>query len=147
VRADPHAAALPSPSSEAPILAPVAKNEHPQASIDWASAEVKGGDLTVALAGEPNSEWAKRVEAILDRLERPRSGWGATKVGKAHVKVEAVTAGAEEDLRHLLDSAVQQANADFAPAEEPGQDATGSEEDAAMTEAFRSFGDDGSDDG
>ena len=28
------------------------QDEHPQASIDWASAEVRGGDLTVALAGE-----------------------------------------------------------------------------------------------
>ena len=53
-----------------------------------------------------------------------------------------MTAGAEEDLRHLLDGAVQQANADFAPAEEPGGDAAGSEADAAMTEAFRSFAED-----
>ena len=53
---------------------PVAKNAHPQASIDWASAEVKGGDLEVALAGEPNAMWAKRVEAILERLERPGMG-------------------------------------------------------------------------
>jgi hypothetical protein len=120
----------------------VAKNAHPQASIDWASAEVKGGDLAVALAGEPNAKWAKRVEAILERLERPGSAWGKVKVGSSTVRVEAVTAGAEEDLRHLLDGAVQQANADFAPAEEPGGDAAGSEADAAMTEAFRSFAED-----
>jgi hypothetical protein len=117
----------------------VAKNEHPQASIDWASAEVKGGDLAVALAGEPNAKWAKRVEAILERLERPGSAWGKAKVGTSTVRVKAVTAGAEEDLRHLLDGAVQQANADFAPAEEPGGDESASEADAAMTEAFRSF--------
>ena len=63
-------------SSETPILAPWPRTRIPQASIDWASAEVKGGDLEVAVAGEPNAKWAKRVEAILERLERPGSGWG-----------------------------------------------------------------------
>ncbi len=64
------------------------------------------------------------------------------KVGTSTVRVEAVTAGAEDDLRHLLDGAVQQANADFAPAEEPDADAAGSEADAAMTDAFRAFAED-----
>jgi hypothetical protein len=118
----------------------VAKDDHPQASIDWASAAVKGGDLTVALAGEPNTAWARRVQAVLERLERPSSGWGATKVTKTSIAVEAVAAGAEDDLRHLLDSAVQQANADFAaPEESDAGDGEPSEADAAMTEAFRSF--------
>ncbi|MGZ6675105.1 MAG: hypothetical protein ACXVFM_22440 [Solirubrobacteraceae bacterium] len=117
----------------------MAKNAHPQASIDWASAEVRGGDLTVALAGEANREWAERVQAIVERLDRPGSAWGATKVTKAKVTVEAVGAGAEEDLRHLLDGAVQQANADFAPAEKDDAGEDPSEADAAMTEAFRSF--------
>jgi hypothetical protein len=124
----------------------VAKNEHPRASIDWASAEVKNGELTVELAGEANAKWANRVEAILERLERPGSAWGAAKVRPSRVVVKDVTAGAEEDLRHLLDGAVQQANADFAPAEEPDADAAGAEADAAMTEAFRSFAEDASED-
>jgi hypothetical protein len=120
----------------------VAKNEHPQASIDWASAEVRGGELTVELAGEANAEWAERVQAIVERLDRPGSGWGTAKVSKSTVKVEDVTAGAEEDLRHLLDGAVQQANADYAPEPEPEDSDEGpSETDAAMTEAFRSFAD------
>ena len=122
----------------------MAKNEHPQASIDWASAEVQGGDLTVPLAGEANADWAERVQAVVERLDRPGSAWGATKVTKATVTVEAVSAGAEEDLRHLLDGAVQQANADFAPEEDDAGDAP-SEADAAMTEAFRSFADEPSD--
>jgi len=117
----------------------VAKNEHPQASIDWASAEVRGGDLTVALAGEANADWAERLQAIVERLDRSGSAWGATKVSKAKVTVEAVGAGAEEDLRHLLDGAVQQANADFAPEVQDDAGDEPSEEDSAMTEAFRSF--------
>jgi hypothetical protein len=118
----------------------VAKDDHPQASIDWASAAVKGGDLTVALAGEPSTEWAGRVQAILERLERPGSGWGATKVTKTRIQVEAIVAGAEDDLRHLLDSAVQQANADFAAPQESDDAGDGlSAADSAMTDAFRSF--------
>jgi hypothetical protein len=125
----------------------MAKDKHPQASIDWASAAVQGGDLTVALAGEPNAEWAQRVEAILERLDRGASGWGAVKVTKRRVQVEAVAAGAEEDLRHLLDGAVQQANADFAePEEGDGSDDELSEADRASTEAFRSFADEASGD-
>jgi hypothetical protein len=126
------------------MLATVAKDDHPQASIDWASATVKNGDLTVALAGEPSGEWAQRVQAVLDRLDRSGSDWGATKVTKTGVQVKAVAAGAEDDLRHLLDSAVQQANADFAPADEGGGSGDGdelSEADSAMTDAFRSFSD------
>jgi hypothetical protein len=118
----------------------VARSEHPQASIDWASAEVKGGELTVALAGEANAQWAERVQAIVERLDRPGSAWGATKVTDASVTVETVNPGAEEDLRHLLDGAVQQANADFAPDVQDDDAGDGpSEEDGAMTETFRSF--------
>jgi hypothetical protein len=123
----------------------VAKNAHPQATIDWASAEVRGGDLTVALEGEPNAAWGERVQAIVERLDRPASGWGAVKVGKAKVRVEAIAAGAEEDLRHLLDGAVQQANADFAP-EADDDEGEASEADAAMTERFRSFAGEAPDD-
>jgi hypothetical protein len=122
----------------------VAKNEHPQASIDWASATVQGGDLTVELAGEPNAEWAERVQAVVDRLDRPANAWGAVEVTDAKVTVAAVSAGAEEDLRLLLDSAVQQANADYAPEPEDSGDGP-SEADEAMTEAFRSFADEPSD--
>ena len=120
------------------MLARVARNEHPQASIDWASAEVSGGELTVALEGDANADWAARAQAVVERLERPSSGWGATKVTKAKIAVKDVTAGAEDDLRLLLDGAVQQANADFAPEDEDGDDGP-SEADAAMTEAFRAF--------
>jgi hypothetical protein len=126
------------------MLAPVAKDDHPQASIDWASAAVKDADLTVALTGEPSTKWAQRVQAILERLDRPGSAWGTAEVTKTHIQVKAVAVGAEDDLRHLLDSAVQQANADFAPAQEGGgsHDADErSEADGAMTEAFRSFSD------
>ena len=123
----------------------MAKNEQPQASIDWASAAVAGGELTVDLAGDANAKWAERVQAIVERLDRPGSAWGATKVTKSKLTVAAVSAGAEEDLRHLLDGEVQQANADFAPDYEDDAGDGPSEADSAMTEAFRSFADGPSD--
>jgi hypothetical protein len=65
--------------------------------IDWTTAFVREGRLTVDVAGEP-------------------------------------------DLRQLLESAVLQANAEFAPDDdEDGDDEGGSERDRAMTAAFRAF--------
>jgi hypothetical protein len=43
---------------------------------------------------------------VIERRYRGGSGWGAIKVGKARLRVDDV------DLRHLLESAVLQANAD-----------------------------------
>jgi hypothetical protein len=50
-----------------------------------------------------------------------------------------VTAGAEHDLRHLLESAVLPANADLAPTEADDGADERSEDDVQMTEAFRAF--------
>jgi hypothetical protein len=131
------------------MLASVPQEDHPQASIDWASAEVEDGQLTVALSGEPNAAWAKRAQAVVERLQRPGSGWGAVKVAKGRIRVKDVAAGAEEDLRHVLDGAVQQANADYAPSEQADDEDDGerSDADGAMTEAFRSFADEAPEDG
>ncbi len=116
--------------------------------IDWAEATVDGGQLAAPLVGEPAKEWADRVASVIDRLHAG-SGWGAIKVTNKKVAVADVTAGAEQDLRHLLESAVLQANADFAAPEEDTEDDR-SDEDQRMTDAFREFApppeDDGGDD-
>jgi hypothetical protein len=106
--------------------------------IDWGQATVNGGQLTAPLSGEPGKEWADRVTRVLERLQTGGSDWGAIKVTKKKVTVEDVTAGSESDLRHLLESAVLQANADLAEPEESGEDAR-SGEDEEMTERFRAF--------
>ena len=105
--------------------------------IDWAEAAVDGGQLTAPIAGEATKEWAERVASVIERLHSGGSHWGAIKVTKKKVTVADVTAGAEQDLRHLLESAVLQANADLAAPEENGNERSG--EDAEMTEAFRAF--------
>jgi len=120
-----------------------------ETQIDWAQATVDGGQLTAPLAGDPTKEWAERVAQVIERLQSGGSGWGAIKVTKKKITVADVTAGAEQDLRHLLESAVMQANADFAAPEEDAEDDP-SDEDQQMTDAFREFApppeDDGGDD-
>ena len=113
--------------------------------IDWASAEVRDATLTVALTGEAPDEWSDYVSDVLDRLERRGGGWGEVSVGDEQIEVQSVTPGAEADLRHLLESAVLQANAHFAreeESEEDEDDAAESDEDRRMTDSFRSFGED-----
>lgn len=125
----------------------MAKRKESHGEIDWASAEVKDSALTVPLAGEPSKAWAERAAEVVDRLG-DSGGWGAIEVTKERVTVEAVQPGSEADLRHLLEGAVMQANADFAPTEQPAGDGEEPDEaDGEMTGAFRAFADGGEDDG
>ena len=101
---------------------------------------VDDGRLTVSLDGEPSKEWVKRVEGVLDRLHHGGSGWGAIKVSKKRVTVADVADGSENDLRHLLESAVLQANADLADDDDGGGNGhERSEADQQKTDAFRAF--------
>ena len=115
----------------------------PGTSIDWGTASVDDGQLTVAFEGKPSTEWRERFEAVMDRLRQPSAHFGEIKVGKAKLRVTGVEPGAESDLRHLLESAALQANADAAPddddGEEPGDER--SDEDQGMTDAFCAFAD------
>jgi hypothetical protein len=110
-------------------------------TIDWRSATVEDGRLTVPFAGRPDAGWRERVEHVLGRLDGGGSGWGAIEVGKRKLKVDAVSPGSESDLRHLLESAVLQANADLPADEEEEADDGPSPADREMTEAFRAFAD------
>jgi hypothetical protein len=109
-----------------------------QPALDWGSASVDDATLTVPVAGEVPTGWVKRVKRVLERLERPGSRWGAVKVTKKELRVDAVGTGSEDDLHHVLESAVLQANTDLR--EDEGSDHARSEEDQAMTDAFRAFG-------
>jgi hypothetical protein len=122
----------------------VAKDPHPHGELDWASASVKDGELSVDVAGTPNAEWTRALESIVERLYRPGSGWGEVKIAKATLRVASVSPGSEADLRHFLDSAVLQVNTNFAPDEEgeADDDEGGPPEDREMTDVFRSFSSD-----
>jgi hypothetical protein len=108
--------------------------------LDWKEAAVDGGRLTVPFAGAPDSDWSERFERVLERLDRG-GGWGEIAVGKKKVKVTAVRQGSESDLRHLLESAALQANADLGAEASEDEPDERSPEDQELTDAFRAFAD------
>jgi len=106
-------------------------------AIDWASAEVSEGTLAVALTDKPSKEWRERVTAVAERLGRD-----GVEVKKERLVVPGVTPGSEAEVRHLLESAVLQANTDLGEDEDDGDDEPADERsdaDREMTEAFRAF--------
>lgn len=123
------------------------KADESHGEIAWESAEVSKGSLTVELEGDVSKAWSERVAAILDRLGQS-SHWGDVEVSRKKITVAAVSEGHEADLRHVLEGAVQQANADFAPAPDDDEAAGdgASAEDQSMTASFRAFADDADDD-
>jgi hypothetical protein len=113
--------------------------------IDWQTAEVSDGELHVEISGAIPKRWARRVSEVLARLTpESETRWGAVKVAKRQITVHDLSEGAEADLRHELESALLQANADLG-AIETDQAATESspaeQRDARMAEAFRGFAD------
>jgi hypothetical protein len=108
--------------------------------IDWASAEVRDGALSVTLTGSASDEWRNRLEAILSRLDHSGNPWGRIHPTKRRVKVDGLAEGDEDRLRHFLEAAIQQTNADLA-APDPEPVDGGSDADQRMTEAFRACGD------
>jgi len=114
--------------------------------IDWASAVVEDGTLEVELTGASSKEWSARFERVRALLETPHSGWGEVHLAKRRLRVEGLQEGAEEALRHFLESAVIEANSGLEESAEPDREAAApadpdpaAERDRRMTEAFRSF--------
>jgi hypothetical protein len=104
--------------------------------IDWSTAEVHDGTLTVEVDGKGKKDWTRRFRAIVGRLDRAGQTWGEISIAKRTITVKAVEPGSEDDLRHLLEATVQQVNADFDESHAPTA-ADGI--DQKMTEAFREF--------
>jgi len=113
--------------------------------LQWASAEVEDGVLTVPLDGEHPKGWKRSFETTV-RLLGDRE-WGEVKLKKGTIRVSQVTPGTEEKLRHHLESVVAQANAvdesaGQANPDEPAPDGHEDESsgpDAEMTGRFRAF--------
>lgn len=125
----------------------MAEERGEQPTIDWASARVEDGELRVQLAGELPKGFGTRVQEVLARLGGDAERrWGRVKVVKGEIRVRDPREGAEQDLRHELESAMLQASADLAPQEEDAEDEGGPEQqrDERMAAAFRAFADSGS---
>jgi hypothetical protein len=99
-------------------------------TIDWASADIDDGALKVQLTGDAVKGWAKDLAGVLALLESSNQRWGAVRISKNVITVSDVQQGAEQDLRHFLESVVLQVNSDLglqsvedgAPEQATGQD-------------------------
>ncbi|HEY6397435.1 MAG TPA: hypothetical protein VIX82_08290 [Solirubrobacteraceae bacterium] len=110
--------------------------------LDWSTAEVRGGKLTVKIAGDPPKGWKDAFNSTAALLGGGDVGRVELQKGTAHV--DGVAPGSEERTRHLLESVVQQANSALADDEDAEQgesevDNDGASPDAEMTQRFRSF--------
>lgn len=120
--------------------------------LDWSSAEVSEGKLTVVLDGKPTDEWRASFERTVKLLDR--GTWPGIELSKRRITVEEVEPGSEERLRFFLESAVQEANgeqpsdedededreSDADEAEERGE--SEADPDREMADRFRSFASD-----
>ena len=116
-------------------------DDAPQGSIDWATADGQGREADRGDRGRSGRRVVAHACRTWSNASTARGApWGKVKATKALVRVESVGEGAEGDLRHLLEGAVLQVNADFAQDDED-EGGEQSEADRAMTEAFRGFAD------
>ena len=93
--------------------------------IEWGTAEIDDGTLTVQLTGASSKSWKARFENVLALLDTPHSGRGEVSLTKKAIKV----------------SGVQQANTDTAPDAPPPHEEEDEEPDAdeQMAQTFRGF--------
>jgi hypothetical protein len=112
--------------------------------IDWSSAEVHGGEVTIDFAGKVSKQWRERFEAVRSLLGESSGGWDEVKLVKRTIHVRGLRPEAEHELRHYLESVVVQVNAELPAAD--GEAAHGSRPsdrapivDAEMTATLRSF--------
>jgi hypothetical protein len=143
--------AVPKPGSHDQVSE---KEDEPR--LDWSTAEVADGRLTVALEGDPPKGWKHSFETVARLLSHGEEP--SVTLKKGEVRVDGLRPGDEEKVRHLLESVVQQANADHRPPEQEQRDEDDEDgdkvpleqigqsgPDAEMADRFRSFAEDASD--
>jgi hypothetical protein len=120
--------------------------------LDWSTAEVSDGKLTVALSGKPPKKWRDtfaRTGALLG------GNWNISlNSKKGSVQIDSVQPGDEERVRQLAEGVVLEANATLvseqelfgnAPAEDeddeqqPEPEASQPSGDEQLTDRFREF--------
>ena len=120
-----------------------------EVTLNWSTAEVKDGKLTVPLEGDIPKGWRKSFETTVKLLGS--GDWGEIQVKRDKVRISDVEPGSEDKLRHHLEAVLAQANADHEPDEGEDEEAPDADEsepgagdeddgpDAEMTQRFRSF--------
>lgn len=106
--------------------------------IDWSTAEIEDGTLSVRLSGEDLKAASASFDGVLLLLAHSTRGWGRVRLRRGAITVDEVQEGSEADLRHFLESVVMQVNSDLLgpPEDEPQSPST---TDERMRETFREF--------
>lgn len=81
--------------------------------IDWSSAEIRDGTLTVELAGGAAKGWGRDFSGVLALLEQSNRTWGEINLRKSTIQVADVQEASAQALRHFLESVVLQVNSDL----------------------------------
>jgi hypothetical protein len=117
-------------------------------TLEWSAAAVQDGVVTVQVAGDRPKGWKATFLRTVTLLGG--GDWGTVSLKGAKVRVADVPEGSEDELRHFLEAAVQQANASHVEPDEGADDRSDESEtddegddddvDARMTSRFRDFG-------
>jgi hypothetical protein len=126
-----------------------------QLKLDWETAEVSDGSLTVGLSDKPPKQWRNAFETTATLLNN--GSWTVSlDAQKRSVQVTPVEQGDEERVREFVEGAVLQANSTLVSEpelfglertddDEDEEDATseseasGSSRDEELTQRFRAF--------
>jgi hypothetical protein len=114
--------------------------------IDWGGAEVNDGSVVLPLTGDASKAWSDRFAGVLALLAQNGGGWGKVRLTKKAIEVADLALGAEDDLRHFLESVVVQVNSEFAVESDETRPNAGQAADPRvagdeqMAEKLRSFG-------
>jgi hypothetical protein len=116
--------------------------------LEWSTAEVSDGTLTVGLSAKPPKDWRGAFETTSVLLSGGR--WTAT-VEKKVVQVAPVVQGDEDGVRQFVEGAVLEANSTIVDerelfGEDPEDDEEGADDaapdsspDDELTDRFRGF--------
>ena len=117
-------------------------------TLSWRTAEVRDGTLTVEIDGDRPKGWKATFHQTVRLLGG--GGWGEVSLKRGTVRVTEVAEGTEDELRHFLEGAIQQANATHVEPEDEAEDRAdepdeeqeedGDGADTRMTSRFRDFG-------
>lgn len=112
--------------------------------IDWSGAQVSEGSATLPLTDDATKDWSERFAGVSALLaQKGSSRWGEVRISRKAVKVAELQPGAEDDLRHFIESVVTQVNSELS--EQPEAQATQDEQDpqaardAESADKLRSF--------
>jgi hypothetical protein len=105
-----------------------------QLNLDWSTAEVSDGELTIGLTGKPPKEWRDTFERTAALLGA--GNWEVTlRPKKGSVQIASVQPGEEERVRQFVEGAVLEANRALVSEQELYQGQPADDDDALDSDA------------